>query len=59
MSESAVRPTAVRILLLAALATLLVAGSALFGQTRLGFDDIFGSNPSPIFWDLRWPRTLP
>jgi iron complex transport system permease protein len=36
----------------------LIAASAFFGQTRLGFADVFGPDPSPIFWDLRWPRTL-
>lgn len=58
MSDSAARPTAARLLLLAAFALLLVAASALFGQTRLDLDDILGPHPSPIFWDLRWPRTL-
>lgn len=58
MSKLAARPAAARLLLLAALTVLLITVSALFGQTRLGFDDIFGPHPSPVFWDLRWPRTL-
>ncbi|MFQ5806890.1 MAG: FecCD family ABC transporter permease [Phycisphaerae bacterium] len=58
------RSTAVRLLLLAPVASLIVAGSSLLGPTRLDWSEVFHpdqdaqSGATNVFWTLRVPRAL-
>lgn len=52
------RPSALRWGLAALVAAGIVAVSSLFGPESVGWSEIFGSEPGPIYWQLRVPRTL-
>lgn len=58
------RSTAVRLLLLAPIALLIIAGSSLLGHTRLDWSEVFhpgeaeGTGSINVFWTLRVPRAL-
>lgn len=47
-----------RLALVGVISLIFVLGSTLLGETRLGWADVFGSQPSIVFWQLRVPRTL-
>lgn len=53
-----VRSTAARLTLLALATLLIVACSSLLGFKWLGWNEIFGDEPSVAYWRLRFPRTL-
>ena len=53
-----VRATAARLTLLALATLLIVALSSLLGFKWLGWNEIFGDEPSVAYWRLRFPRTL-
>ncbi|MBL8879924.1 MAG: iron ABC transporter permease [Phycisphaerales bacterium] len=52
------RKSALRLAAIAAASIALIGASTFLGETHIAFDDIFGAQPSVVFWQLRVPRSL-
>lgn len=58
MTAGAARATTLRLATIAAVSLALIGASTLLGETRISIREIFGSQPSVVFWQLRVPRSL-